>query len=124
MNALQFVRSVPRWLLVRGLAAAFPGISTSPLGCLRLADLPPPALPGDDWVQVRPRLSGICGSDLATITCQGRWESLPLPHQAAGIRNTSASTRPAPRASLRSSAGSNPSQRSASSRIDSSSCRA
>jgi threonine dehydrogenase-like Zn-dependent dehydrogenase len=26
-----------------------------------------PRLPSDDWVKVRPRLTGICGSDLATI---------------------------------------------------------
>ena len=27
----------------------------------------PPALPGPDWVRLRPRLAGICGSDLATV---------------------------------------------------------
>ena len=32
---------------------------------------PPPRLPGEAWVRVRPRLAGICGSDLATLTAQG-----------------------------------------------------
>lgn len=37
------------------------------VGPLRLTDVDPPALPGPDWVTVRPRLAGICGSDLATL---------------------------------------------------------
>ena len=32
-----------------------------------LRDVDEPELPGPDWVRVRPRLAGICGSDLATI---------------------------------------------------------
>jgi len=69
--ALQFVRSVPRWLLVRNLAGRWPSLATGPLSCLRLADLPPPPLPTPEWVRVRPRLSGICGSDLSAIACKG-----------------------------------------------------
>ncbi|MDH3708020.1 MAG: zinc-binding dehydrogenase, partial [Acidimicrobiia bacterium] len=37
------------------------------VGPLRLADIDPPVLPGPDWHEVRPRLTGICGSDLATV---------------------------------------------------------
>ena len=36
-------------------------------GPLKLVDLDASRTPGPDWVQVRPRLSGICGSDLATV---------------------------------------------------------
>jgi len=36
-------------------------------GPLSLASIDPPELPNDDWVRVRPVLSGICGSDLHTI---------------------------------------------------------
>jgi threonine dehydrogenase-like Zn-dependent dehydrogenase len=36
-------------------------------GPLALRDLDEPELPGPGWVRVRPILSGICGSDLATI---------------------------------------------------------
>jgi len=35
---------------------------------LELASLGSPALPGPDWVRLRPILSGICGSDLALLT--------------------------------------------------------
>ena len=39
-------------------------------GPLRLADVDPVELPGPGWVRIRPRLAGICGSDLATIDGQ------------------------------------------------------
>src|SRR3712207_5015195 len=34
---------------------------------LDLKDIDEPSLPAPDWTRVRPRLAGICGSDLATI---------------------------------------------------------
>ncbi|MGI8803076.1 MAG: zinc-dependent alcohol dehydrogenase [Solirubrobacteraceae bacterium] len=37
------------------------------LASLRLADLRPPRLVGEDWVVVHPRLAGICGSDHALL---------------------------------------------------------
>jgi len=37
------------------------------VGPLKLADIEEPALPGPGWQRIRPRLAGICGSDLATI---------------------------------------------------------
>jgi threonine dehydrogenase-like Zn-dependent dehydrogenase len=36
-------------------------------GPLSLRDVDPPEPPGPSWLRLRPRLSGICGSDLATI---------------------------------------------------------
>ncbi|MEA2179217.1 MAG: hypothetical protein QOG77_2514 [Solirubrobacteraceae bacterium] len=60
MLALQYSPSVPRHV-----AARFsPKVG---VGALRLADVDPPRLPGPDWVLVRPRLSGICGSDQALV---------------------------------------------------------
>ncbi len=38
---------------------------------IQLADIPEPPLPSREWVRIRPRFSGICGSDLATIQAQG-----------------------------------------------------
>lgn len=44
------------------------------VGPLALRDIDPPELPGPDWKRVRPRLAGICGSDLATIDgTSSRW---------------------------------------------------
>lgn len=44
------------------------------VGLVRLKDVDPPPLHGPGWVHVRPRLSGICGSDLATVDGRSsRW---------------------------------------------------
>jgi threonine dehydrogenase-like Zn-dependent dehydrogenase len=45
---------------------------------VRLAEVEPPPLPSPEWTRVKPILSGICGSDLATITAQGSPYFSPL----------------------------------------------
>jgi threonine dehydrogenase-like Zn-dependent dehydrogenase len=67
MKALRFVISVPRYVLDKALGPLFPGIYTGPLSMLRYAEVPEPALPGPDWVRIRTRYAGICGSDLHQI---------------------------------------------------------
>ena len=66
MKALLFERKVGKYAaaLVAGRVAPGRGARVGPL---RLADVDEPALPGPGWRRVRPRLSGICGSDLATV---------------------------------------------------------
>lgn len=71
MRAIQYMKSVPRYLLVRYLGRRWPWLYTSPFSCIALREIPEPALPGQDWVRVRTRLCGICGSDLATIRAEG-----------------------------------------------------
>ncbi len=67
MLAIQYVRSVPAYALVRA-AGGRPAVATSDLSMLHLGDVEEPDLPGRGWVRVRPNLSGICGSDTAAIT--------------------------------------------------------
>ncbi len=43
-------------------------LDTSRISPLQLVNLPEPSLPTPDWVRVRPLLSGICGSDLSTLS--------------------------------------------------------
>jgi threonine dehydrogenase-like Zn-dependent dehydrogenase len=76
--ALQCVKSVPAWLLLKALGHRFPGLATSPYALLRLRDVEPPRLPNAHWVRVRPALSGVCGSDLASITAEGSPFFAPL----------------------------------------------
>jgi threonine dehydrogenase-like Zn-dependent dehydrogenase len=67
VKALLFERNVPRFAASRvlaGLAGTGRGVAVGPL---RLTEVEPPALPGDGWHRVRPRLAGICGSDIATL---------------------------------------------------------
>ncbi|MET0739904.1 MAG: zinc-binding alcohol dehydrogenase, partial [Acidimicrobiales bacterium] len=66
MKALQFERNLPRYAAARVAGAVVPGRGAA-WGPLRLRDADVPDLPTPEWVRVRPRLSGICGSDLATI---------------------------------------------------------
>ena len=56
---------------MRYLGNRWRNLYTSPVSCVRLVDLPEPSLPTPEWVKIRTRLSGICGSDLATITAKG-----------------------------------------------------
>ncbi len=66
MRALVFERNLPRFAAAR-LASAVASGRGAHVGPLRLVDADPPALPGEDWHRLRPTLSGICGSDLATV---------------------------------------------------------
>jgi threonine dehydrogenase-like Zn-dependent dehydrogenase len=63
MRALEYTPTLPGYAAARWLGGARGG----PLQLLRLAHRPAPALPGDGWVRLRPRLAGICGSDLACL---------------------------------------------------------
>jgi threonine dehydrogenase-like Zn-dependent dehydrogenase len=67
MLALQYVRSVPAFALVKA-ARGNAAVATSDLSMLHLGDVEEPELPGRGWLRVRPRLSGICGSDTSAIT--------------------------------------------------------
>ncbi len=78
MLALQYVKSIPRYLLIRGLGQRFRSLVTSPLSPLRLAELPEPVPPGPEWVVIKTLQSGICGSDLATLTAKGSPYFSPL----------------------------------------------
>ncbi len=66
MKALVFERDLPRFAAARVAGALRPGRGAR-YGPLSLEDVDVPDLPGDDWVHIRPRLAGICGSDLATV---------------------------------------------------------
>jgi threonine dehydrogenase-like Zn-dependent dehydrogenase len=67
MKALRFERSIPRFAAARILSTrrAGRGASVGPLSLDTDAAYIKP--PGNEWVRVRPRLAGICGSDLATV---------------------------------------------------------
>src|SRR5438445_6950330 len=66
MLALQYVRSIPSFALVRA-SGGNPEVATSALSMLHFGDVPEPSLPASGWLRVLPSLSGICGSDLAAI---------------------------------------------------------
>jgi threonine dehydrogenase-like Zn-dependent dehydrogenase len=67
MKALLFERKIARYAAAAVAGRLAPG-SGAAVGPLRLAtDVDEPELPAPGWLRVKPLLSGICGSDLATI---------------------------------------------------------
>lgn len=75
MKALLYERKLARFGAAMAVTAlGRPAATASRVGPLRVADRAEPALPGPGWHRLAPRLAGICGSDLATITgSSSRW---------------------------------------------------
>jgi threonine dehydrogenase-like Zn-dependent dehydrogenase len=67
VKALQFVDSVPRYVMSKALGTFYPPIFYGPLSCLRYREVPEPKLPGPEWIKIRVKYAGICGSDLNLI---------------------------------------------------------
>lgn len=87
-----FKKSVLKWLLVRLISPYIPSFSYGRFSCIEFAEIEPPPLPAEDWIRVTPVISGICGSDTATITCKGSPYFSPLTstpfvlgHEVVGI---------------------------------------
>lgn len=66
MKALEFSRKPARYAAAMVAGAIRPGAGAG-VGPLRLRDIDTPTRPTEEWVRFRPRLAGICGSDLSTI---------------------------------------------------------
>ncbi len=76
--ALELYRSVTRYAAGRLVGGRIPGALAGPIAPLRLVNREQPRLHGPGWVRVRPLLSGICGSDLATLSGQSSLYFSPL----------------------------------------------
>ncbi len=94
MKAVQFTFSYPRYALGLALGRWFPSILWSGASCTVMRDVPEPSLIGPEWVKVKTRLGGICGTDLGLIylkTSMWYWpfSSLPSPvtfgHENIGL---------------------------------------
>ncbi|CAN5492236.1 zinc-binding dehydrogenase [soil metagenome] len=73
VKALRFDRK-PARLVAGATAGRWRAGSGARYGPLDLRRVDEPALPGDGWERIRPRLAGICGSDLATVDGRSsRW---------------------------------------------------
>ena len=92
MLSLVYRKSVPRYLLMRAGAKRIKNLETGRFSPLQLEDAPEPKLPTPEWVRVKPLLSGICGSDLGTLSSQNSPYFSPitsppfvLGHEVVGI---------------------------------------
>ena len=68
MKALQMTDSIPRYVLSKAVSRARTQVFWGKTGNLQLREIDPPKLPNDEWVRVRTRYGGICGSDIGTLT--------------------------------------------------------
>ncbi len=67
MKAILFDAAIPRYALGLALGRLFPPILWSGLSCTYAADVPEPPLPTPEWLRIRTRFGGICGTDTGTI---------------------------------------------------------
>jgi threonine dehydrogenase-like Zn-dependent dehydrogenase len=70
LHALVYRKSIPRYLLMRAASKRIKTLETGRFSPLQLEELQEPRLPTSEWVRVKPLLSGICGSDLGTLSSE------------------------------------------------------
>lgn len=91
MKALEFSRNEPRYVAAAVASRIRPG-SAAKRSPLNLINAEPPELPSTEWQRIRTLLSGICGSDIATVEGRsaryfGPWVSFPfvMGHEVIGL---------------------------------------
>jgi len=65
MKALQFNVNVPKFLIIqvlRPISGSF--CYRGPFSTVKLVDMPEPTLPSQEWVKLKTKLCGVCGSDI------------------------------------------------------------
>jgi len=68
MKALQFNVNIPKFIALQALRPVSAKFCYSgPFPTLKLVDVPEPELPSSEWVKIKTRLCGVCGSDINLI---------------------------------------------------------
>jgi threonine 3-dehydrogenase len=67
VKAIQFEQSIPRYLFSKALGALYTPAFYGAYSCLSLRDVLAPKLPNGEWVRIKVRYAGICGSDLGLV---------------------------------------------------------
>lgn len=67
MERINFNPTIPRYGFGRITRGFFPGLLWSGLTCLEKVETQLPRLPGEEWLRIKTRYGGICGSDLGAI---------------------------------------------------------
>ncbi len=71
MRALVFDLSLAKYLVAKAIGPlagrSARRLHRGPGSCFELRDVPEPERPADDWVTLKPKLTGMCGSDLGAI---------------------------------------------------------
>ncbi len=75
MKAVVYRANPIKYLIMRLFSKRFPSLIYGPLCLANLSEIPEPKLVNDEWVKIKVKLSGICGSDIGGLNGQ---ESLYL----------------------------------------------
>ena len=67
MKAIRYNATIPRYAAGLALSKLSTRFLWSGLSCTTFDDVPEPSLPADDWVVIKTRYGGICGSDMNAI---------------------------------------------------------
>ncbi len=67
MKAISFAAPIPTYLTTLVAGRLSESLLVGPHACTRFADVATPELPGAQWVRIRTRMGGICGSDLGIV---------------------------------------------------------
>jgi len=67
MKAIQFNFTIPRYAIGLALGKLSPRFFWSGISCTDYKEIPEPVIPGDDWVVIKTRLGGICGTDMSAV---------------------------------------------------------
>lgn len=83
MKAIQFDAAIPRYALGLAGQKVSPSILWSGLSCTQMQEVPDLKLPNDEWVKIKTRYGGICGTDTGTIHLHtspylSPWSSFPF----------------------------------------------
>lgn len=83
MKAIQFNPQIPRYAF--GLAAQkiSPSVLWNGMSCTQMREVAEPQLPNEEWLKIKTRYGGICGSDTGTIHLHtspylSPWSSFPF----------------------------------------------
>jgi len=79
MKALTLKMNIPAYLLTGALSGIRPQVVFSSWAPVQMREIEAPKLIGPEWVTVKPRLSGFCGSDLGTVLCHESLTMEPFP---------------------------------------------
>jgi threonine dehydrogenase-like Zn-dependent dehydrogenase len=77
VQALQFSDNIPRYALTKALGRGSQRAYWSELALLSMVDIPEQPLPNNEWVRVRTRFGGICGSDISLIQLHASTSTTP-----------------------------------------------
>ncbi len=71
MEAIQFDAVIPSYAIGKLLGRVYPPILWSRLSCFQYRQTPEPRLPNEEWVKIKTRYGGICGSDIHLLRLEG-----------------------------------------------------